>query len=391
MNPVHILVAVTTCSHAVQVGGRLAVMLYAVHLSASPATVGLLSALFNIVNIFTSVQVGRWIDRAGARVPMLVGSVMIAVGAGLVCVWPAMAGLFVASVVIGTSHNLVFMAQQRLAGQYGKPEDRVRNFSTLSLGQSAAGTLGPVAAGFAIEHAGYTETFLMFTLIAALPLAVLLFKLLPYPPNSPPRIKTAERKAPARELLREPKLRSMYIVALLASSTWSIVTFLIPVYGTQIGLGASTIGIIIGAFSVATVVIRIVLPWLSRHLTSWRMLIGSLLVSGVAMGLIPVLSGVVALTVLSIWVGLGLGLTGPLSQALLHDLSPPDRIGELLGLRVTLLNASHAGVPIISGALGAALGAGPVFWVVAAFLFAGGWATRAQWNEPDVHAASDGH
>ena len=387
MKPIYILVSLTTCSSAVQVGGRLAVMLNAVHLSASAATVGLLSALFNLVNVFTSVQIGRWIDRSGCRMPMLVGSVMIALGAALACVWHELAALFVVSVIIGTSHNLIFIAQQRLAGQYGTPRDRVNNFSILSLGQSAAGTLGPVAAGFAIESAGYTETFLMFAIIAALPLVVLLLNLLPYPPNGPPRPKTTERKVPTRELLREPRLRAMYVVAVLASSTWSIVIFLIPIYGTQIGLGASTIGMIIGAFSIATVVIRIGLPWLTRHLTSWQMLIGSLLLSGLAMGLIPVVSGVLAITVLAIGVGLGLGLTGPISQAMLHDLSPPDRIGELLGLRVTLLNASHAGVPILSGAVGAAIGVAPVFWVVAACLFAGGWLTRAQWSQPDIRLA----
>ncbi|MFM9970634.1 MAG: MFS transporter [Burkholderiales bacterium] len=384
MNPIYILVALTSCSHAVQVGGRLAVMLYAVHLSASPATVGLLSALFNLINIFTSVQVGRWIDKSGSRVPMFIGTMMIAVGTGLICIWPSLTALFVASVVIGSAHNLVFIAQQRLAGQYGNAEDRIKNFSVISLGQSAAGTLGPVAAGFAIEHAGYTETFLMFTLIGAAPLVLLIFGMLPYPPGAPPRARTAERKVPTRELLREPKLRAMYIVALLASSTWSIVTFLIPLYGTKIGLGASTIGIIIGAFSIATVVIRVVLPWMSRHISSWQMLIGSLIVSGVTMGLMPAFSSVLALTVLAVCIGFGLGLTGPISQALLHDLSPPDRIGELLGLRVTLLNASHAGVPIISGAVGAAIGVGPVFWVVAACLFAGGWLTRAQWHEPNT-------
>lgn len=387
MKPIYILVALTTCSHMVQVGGRLAVMLYAVHLSASPATVGVLSSLFNLINIFTSVEVGRWIDRSGAKTPVLVGSVMINVGAGLACIWTDLAALFVVSVVIGSSHNLIFIAQQRLAGQYGKPEDRVANFSVISLGQSAAGTLGPVAAGFAIEHTGYAGTFLMFTIIAALPLGFLVFNLLPYPPQRPHKPKAGARKVPTRELLREPKLRAMYVVALLASSTWSIVTFLIPLYGTQIGLGASTIGIIIGAFSVATVVIRVVLPWLARTITSWQMLIGSLLVSGIAMALIPSVTGVLAITVLATGVGLGLGLTGPISQALLHDLSPPDRIGELLGLRVTLLNASHAGVPMISGAVGAAIGVGPVFWVVAASLFAGVWMTRAQWREPDVGPA----
>lgn len=383
MSPINLLVALITCSNAVQVGGRLTVLLYAVHLSASPATVGLLAALFNIVNVFTSVHVGRWIDKSGSRLPMLLGSMMIMLGVALAALWQALAALFLVSVILGSFHNLIFIAQQRLAGQYGKPEDRIRNFSLLSLGQSAAGTLGPVAAGFAIDHTGFTETFLMFTLIAAIPLLMLLFKVLPYPPREAARPKSSGRSAGTIALLREPALRAMYIVAVLASSTWSIVIFLIPLYGTQIGLDASTIGIIIGSFSVATVVVRVVLPWLSRRCTSWQMLIGSLLVSGFSMALMPAVSGVAALMFLAAWVGMGLGLTGPISQALLHDLAPADRIGELLGLRVTLLNVSHASVPILSGAVGAAIGVAPVFWVVAACLFAGSWMTRGQLRNPE--------
>jgi MFS family permease len=117
------------------------------------------------------------------------------------------------------------------------------------------------------------------------------------------------------------------------------------------------------------------------------MLIGAMVLCGVAMALIPAVTGVFALTALCVWVGLGLGLTGPLSQAVLHDLSPPDRIGELLGLRVTLLNVSHAGVPMLTGAIGTAIGVGPVFLVIAGFLFAGGWVTRDQWNEPNPRVA----
>ena len=47
----------------------------------------------------------------------------------------------------------------------------------------------------------------------------------------------------------------------------------------------------------------------------------------------------------------GMGNLRSVSQAVLHDLSPPDRIGELLGLRVTLLNVSHAGVPMLTALL----------------------------------------
>jgi predicted MFS family arabinose efflux permease len=379
LNPLYVLVTLTTLGHSVQVGSRLAVMLWAVHLDASPATVGVLSALFSLLNVFTSVHVGRWIDRSGARIPMLLGSAMVAVGTAVAFLWHELAALFVVGVVIGTFYNLVFISQQRLAGQYGRPEDRVKNFGLTSLAQSAAGMIGPVAAGFAIDHAGYPETFLMFTLMAAIPLSVLAFNLLEFPPKEPAKHRE-ERKGGTLALLREPTLRRIYAVAVLTSSTWSIVIFLVPLYGTQIGLDASTIGIILGAFSVATVVIRLALPLLARHFTTWQLLIGSLVVSGLAFVPIPAVTGVVALTLLLAWIGMGLGLSGPISQAIVYDVSPPGRIGELLGLRVTMLNASHAAMPILSGAMGAAIGVGPVFWIVAASLLAGGWMIRGEWH-----------
>jgi MFS family permease len=392
MRPIYTMVALTSLSHTVHIGGRLAVMLYAVHLGASAVVVGLLAGLFNIVNVFTSIQVGRWIDRVGSKLPMLIGASMILLGAMIAVVWHDILALFIVSALIGTFYNFIFIAQQRLAGQYGSPADRVANFSILSLGQSASGTLAPVLAGFVIEHAGFTETFLMFVVFAALPIAGHLLKLIPFPPGAPPRLKPNEKRGSAFSFLREPRLRAMYIVAVLASSTWSIMIFLVPLYGVQIGLGASTIGFIVGAFSFATVVVRMVLPWVTRVVPTWKLLIGSLGVSGLAMALIPVVTGVSALTVLGCCVGLVLGVTGPVSQALVHDISPQDRIGEVLGLRVMLLNVSHAGVPMMTGAIGSAIGVGPVFWVIAGLLGWGCWMTRAFWGEPNAKITqSSGH
>ena len=47
----------------------------------------------------------------------------------------------------------------------------------------------------------------------------------------------------------------------------------------------------------------------------------------------------------------------------------------------------RAGVPMLTGAIGTAIGVGPVFLVIAGFLFAGGWVTRDQWNEPNPRVA----
>ena len=117
MNPLYVACAVILLGHAVAGRRRLAVMLYAVHLNASPAVLAHHRAL-HCWSMFTSVPVGRWIDRSGSHSPMLLGSSMLVVGA-LSLVWRDLAALFAVSVIIGSFYTMVFIAQQRLAGQYG--------------------------------------------------------------------------------------------------------------------------------------------------------------------------------------------------------------------------------------------------------------------------------
>ena len=48
-----------------------------------------------------------------------------------------------------------------------------------------------------------------------------------------------------------------------------------------------------------------------------------------------------ALLVLAFVIGLGMGLCGPISQVLLYEASPPERVGEVMGLRVTAMNLNR--------------------------------------------------
>jgi len=169
-------------------------------------------------------------------------------------------------------------------------------------------------------------------------------------------------------------------VSLLTTGSWSVVTFLIPMYGIQIGLSASSIGLVLGSFSLATIAVRVFLPFMNRRFTPWQLLLTCLAVAGSSFFLIPAFSGLAALMGCTFWMGMGLGLSGPMSQALTYDASPPERIGEVLGLRATLMNISQSAVPLISGAFGAALGVAPMFWMVGATLLGGCYATRRQWR-----------
>jgi MFS family permease len=99
-------------------------------------------------------------------------------------------------------------------------------------------------------------------------------------------------------------------------------------------------------------------------------------ISGLGLAMLPLVSDVALLMALAFVLGMGLGGAQPMIMALLYNKAPPGRGGEAVGVRTLLLNLSQAGIPLMFGALGAALGMAPVFWSMAAALLAGGWYAR---------------
>ena len=156
MRTLYLLIFITLLNHSVFAGTRVAASLYAIHLDATPFTVGALMALYALLPVFFAVSMGRWTDRVGARAPMLIGSVAIGAGAILPFGWPGMGSLYVASVLIGSGFMLYQVAAQHIVGYIGKPEDRAVNFSVSALGFSVSGFIGPMLAGFGIDVIGYT-------------------------------------------------------------------------------------------------------------------------------------------------------------------------------------------------------------------------------------------
>ncbi|MGZ5230475.1 MAG: MFS transporter, partial [Burkholderiales bacterium] len=79
---------------------------------------------------------------------------------------------------------------------------------------------------------------------------------------------------------------------------------------------------------------------------------------------------------LSFGIGLALGCSQPLTLNLAYNYSPEGRAGEVTGLRLTINNITHVGVPVASGALASLLGVAPVFWTCAALLVTSGYMSR---------------
>jgi predicted MFS family arabinose efflux permease len=249
------------------------------------------------------------------------------------------------------------------------------NFSLSALGFSISGFAGPMIAGFGIDAFGHTATFAVLAAFPLVPTAVLGLNRLRLPQPHAHASPVGGRSV--ADLLRHRDLLPVFITSGLLAAAWDMFTFAIPIYGSRVGLSASSIGLVLGTFSVATFVIRGLLPAISRRLTAWPLLAMSLAIAGASFFLFPLLERAALLMAVAFLLGLGLGMSQPMVMSLLHNIVPPGRVGEAIGVRMTLVNLSQITIPLLFGALGTALGMLPVFWATALLLSAGsGYAKR---------------
>src|SRR3970282_2968322 len=86
-----------------------------------------------------------------------------------------------------------------------------------------------------------------------------------YPPRDGEAAAQQERRR-IGDFLRIPGFKLVFIVSGALSMTWDLFAFVIPIHGSQIGLSASTIGVILGAFGAAVFVVRLPPPPPGRRL-----------------------------------------------------------------------------------------------------------------------------
>jgi predicted MFS family arabinose efflux permease len=370
--PLLTIIVITVLAHAAFNGSRVTISLYALSLGASPLSVGMLLSLYAALPMVLAVSAGRMVDRRGVRVPLIASAVTLAAMVALPGLWPGMAALYIAAAGIGTAFMVIHIAVQHVVGDMSTPEERQGNFGWLALGFSISNVIGPSLAGVAIDTVGHTHTFLILAALALASLAIMASnrgRLSRHAPHAGGDVAAAS----TLELLANPELRRIFLVTALLASAWDLFSFAMPIHGTAIGLSATTIGLVLASFALATFVIRLILPWLGRHVREWAMITATCLVSGTAYALFPAMDTVALLSLNAFLLGLGLGATQPAILSLTFAKTPRGRAAEALGVRSMVMNASHTFLPLAFGVAGAALGMAPVFWTMAAFLAGGGW------------------
>lgn len=364
MKPITTLTLLTLIMQGGHMGSRVVASLLALNLGAGPLLIGALIAAYSVFQLIFALLVGRISDRHGSRWPMLGGAIAFTAGLAVPAVFPSLPALFVSAPLIGIGFVFFNVAAQNLAGTLGTAAERTRNFSLLSLGYSSGHMAGPVIAGLTIDRLGFSAAYIAFAVLA---LAAIITLALSRELGAR-GTRSAPRGSSAFALLRLPALRRMIIISGLVTTGWDLYVFYVPIYGHSIGLSASTIGTILGAFAAASFIVRVALPLLTQRLPIATVLAAAMAIAALLFVPFAAVESVPMLIALSFGIGLTLGVSQPLTLNLAYDRSPPGRSGEVTGLRLTINNITHIAVPLAAGSVGALLGVAPVFWVSAGIL-----------------------
>jgi MFS family permease len=381
MSPLLRLIAGQTFLHACMTGMRLATPLLALRDGYSAFSVGVLLALFSLTQVFMAIPAGRYTDRHGLQKPMRLSVLVAASGAVLSALWPTFPVMCVSALLTGGATGLAVIALQRHVGRSARDSAHLKeSFSWLAIGPAVSNFMGPMAAGLMIDHAGAvaadTAGFrAAFILMSVLPLITWFWvRQVPELPLQIPHKDAAKHRI--WDLLREPLMRRLLLVNWMLSSCWDVHTFVVPILGHERGFSASVVGFILGAFAVASALIRVVLPMVAKHLEEFRILTIAMVMAALIFAVYPFTQSPMGMGICSVLLGFTLGVVQPMVMSTLHQITPHHRQGEALGLRIMTVNASSVLMPMLFGVAGAVVGIGPVFWLVGLVVGAG---SRSAW------------
>ena len=365
--------------HSAMAGLRMTAPLQALHEGFSAWTVGLLLALFALAPVLSALYAGRLADRHGYHRPVAL-AVALTIGGGVLAVVSSLLGgvlhvalMCVAAMCMGAGTNIGMLTIQRTAGLAARDStERVRIFSWLGVAPSFSNVLGPVAAGFVIDGLGFTAAYVMLTL---LPLATLVTARLV--PRLPPPVVEHRADRTAWDLLKVPGFSRLLAVNWLLSMCWDVHIFAVPVLGHERGFNASTIGVILGTFTLTVTLVRLVIPWMAHRLSELTVLRTAMVGTGIIFALYPLAPNALLMGVCAALLGLTLGSVQPMVMSMLHLITPDHRHGEALALRSMAMNTSSTLMPLLFGATGALVGASLLFWVVGGAVAGGSWAARS--------------
>lgn len=360
-----------TCVHATMAATRVAGALWLLQSGHPEWMVGAMLSLYAVAPLGLSLWAGRLADKHGLHRPLAIGVVMGLMGPVALLAHLSVATLAFSALCTGGAVAMAAVAIQREAGNMATdPDDLKRVFSWVALGPAVSNAVSPIVVGLLIDHVGFAAAF---AFAGALPASAWVAGR--WVPRQRPGFGEASgtagraaREAGAWSLFANVPLRRLILVNIALSSAWDAHSFAVPVIGHAKQLSASAIGTVLGSFSFAATGVRLAISRFAPRLDERRALLAAMALAAATSAAYPFLPGVASMMAGSFALGLALGSVQPMVLSMLHQVTPPARRGQALGLRMLCTNLATVGMPTLFGVLAASAAAGAPMWLMAAIV-----------------------
>lgn len=336
--------------------------LYAKHLGAPTALIGLIVAAVTITGVLVKLPSGALSDLFGFRRLMVAGAVVKASGPFLYLAalsWPVL-------LVVRFYHGLATAlyappASALVAKVY--PTERGNRLGLYSAAENAGVVFGPLLGGAMLTVLSFSGAFTVAGVIGVL--ALLTMSRVPRDrytaaPTSGQRRRLGQSlrglAIGVRQIAADPAIR---LVSLVEGMLWMGIGSLqayLPIYALTVHIPTWQIGVLAGGQGVASIVSRPVLGKRSDRLGRKPLIVvGALLCIGTLIA-VPHTGAFLVLLALSFVFGLGTGMVTPSTTAMIGDLVTKGNYGSAMGVFGSLWDVGHATGPIVFGFLLVALG-----------------------------------
>lgn len=373
-------------------------------LDADSVTVGLVTAAYAVVPLVTAMWLGRMTDRVrDLRTMVVVGALVLAFGAGALALAPSVALVAVASALLGMGHLVFTIAGQSAVARFSPPDQLDKGFGWFTAAFSAGQLVGPLLVGVLLGTGSdvasperVADITLSLWIGAGLSVLVVPVMLLRRPASgaagAPARnddAAAAAQAAPATgelevvpgtaprasmlRILEVPGIPSHMLASLALLAMLDILTAFLPLVGERAGVSPAWIGVLLAVRGGASIVSRVLLPWLAHRMSRRALLLVSLYGAGITLAVPPAVITVPWLAAVLLFVGgFCLGLGQPITMTLVSTAVPTSWRGSALAVRLVGNRAGQVAMPLLAGLVAAPLGPAGAIWSTCAVLLVSG-------------------
>lgn len=373
-------------------------------LDANSVTVGLVTAAYAVVPLATAMWLGRMTDRVrDLRTMVVVGALVLALGAGALALAPSVVLVAVASALLGMGHLVFTIAGQSAVARFSPPDQLDKGFGWFTAAFSAGQLVGPLLVGVLLGTGSdvasperVADITLSLWIGAGLSVLVVPVMLLRRPASgaagTPARTDdaaAAEQAAPATgelevvpgtaprasmlRILKVPGIPSHMLASLALLAMLDILTAFLPLMGERAGVSPAWIGVLLAVRGGASIVSRVLLPWLAHRMSRRALLLVSLYGAGITLAVPPAVITVPWLAAVLLFVGgFCLGLGQPITMTLVSTAVPSSWRGSALAVRLVGNRAGQVAMPLLAGLVAAPLGPAGAIWSTCAVLLVSG-------------------